>query len=68
MKSKEEKEYEERVKRRVQILKEQLENGNIHISEHLADDFEKSLLRVRLDKNGEPDLDTVDGRIRSMAL
>tara|TARA_R100000353_G_scaffold175981_2_gene148126 strand:+ start:44 stop:1723 length:1680 start_codon:yes stop_codon:yes gene_type:complete len=68
MKSKEEKEYEERVKRRVLILKEQLENGNIHISEHLADDFEKSLLRVRLDKNGEPDLDTVDGRIRSMAL
>jgi hypothetical protein len=68
MKSKEEKEYEERVKRRVLILKEQLENGNIHISEHLADDFEESLLRVRLDKNGEPDLDTVDGRIRSMAL
>ncbi|CAM1370594.1 conserved hypothetical protein [Tenacibaculum litopenaei] len=68
MKSIEEKEYEERVKRRVLILKEQLENGNIHISEHLADDFEKSLLKVRLDKNGEPDLDTVDGRIRSMAL
>ncbi|WP_417887974.1 hypothetical protein [Zunongwangia sp.] len=68
MKSKEEKEYEERVKRRVLILKEQLENGNIHISEHLADDFEKSLLKVRLDENGEPDLDTVDGRIRSMAL
>lgn len=68
MKSKEEKEYEERVKRRVLILKEQLDNGNIHISEHLADDFEKSLLKVRLDENGEPDLDTVDGRIRSMAL
>jgi hypothetical protein len=68
MKSKEEKEYEERVKQRVLILKEQLEKGNIHISEHLADDFEKSLLRIRLDKNGEPDLDTVDGRIRSMAL
>ena len=68
MKSKEEKEYEERVKRRVLILKEQIEKGRIHISEHLRDDFEKSLLRVRLDKNGEPDLETVDGRIRSMAL
>lgn len=68
MKSKEEKEYEERVKRRVLILKEQIEKGRIHISEHLRDDFEKSLLKVRLDKNGEPDLETVDGRIRSMAL
>ena len=68
MKSKEEKEYEERVKRRVLILKEQIEKGRIHISEHLRDGFEKSLLRVRLDKNGEPDLETVDGRIRSMAL
>ncbi len=68
MKSKEEKEYEERVKQRVLILKEQLEKGNIHISEHIANDFEKSLLRIRFDENGEPDLDTVDGRIRSMAL
>jgi hypothetical protein len=68
MKSNEEKEYEERVKRRVLILKEQIEKGNIHISEHLRDNFEKSLLNVRLDKNGEPDLETVDGRIRSMAL
>jgi len=68
MKSNEEKEYEERVKRRVLILKEQIEKGKIHISEHLRDDFEKSLLKVRLDKKGEPDLETVDGRIRSMAL
>lgn len=68
MKSKEEQEYEERVKRRVLILMEQLKKGNFHISAHLAADFENSILKVRLDKNGEPDLETVDGRIRSMAL
>ena len=68
MKSDEEKEYEERVKRRVLILKQQIEKGKIKVSEHLRDEFEKSLLRIRLDENGEPDLESVDGRIRSMAL
>ncbi len=68
MKSKEEKEYEERVKRRVLILRDKLKEGKIHIAEHLKDKVEASLQRARFDENGEPDLDTIDGFIRSMAL
>ncbi|PHQ29085.1 hypothetical protein [Leeuwenhoekiella nanhaiensis] len=68
MKSKEEKEYEERVKRRVLILRDKLKEGKIHIAEHLREKVEASLLKARFDKNGEPDLDTIDGFVRSMAL
>ncbi len=68
MKSKEEKEYEERVKRRVLILRDKLKEGKIHIAEHLRDKVEASLLNARFDENGEPDLDTLDGFVRSMAL
>jgi hypothetical protein len=68
MKSTEDKEYEERVKQRVLILKELISSGQISISEDLKDQVESSLLNVRLDQNGEPILDTVDSFVRSMAL
>lgn len=68
MKSKEENEYEERVKRRVLILKDHIESGKIQFAESLREELEESFSRARYDKNGEPELSTIDGRIRSIAL
>ncbi|QNS41710.1 hypothetical protein H0S70_01570 [Chryseobacterium manosquense] len=68
MKSKEQIDYEERVKRRVLILKDLLEEGKITVAEHLAKGLQESLSKVKFDENGEPDVETIDGRIRSMAL
>ncbi len=68
MKSKEEKEYEERVKRRVLILRDLLEKGKIKFPESMRDGLEESFSKARFDENGEPDLSTIDGRIRSIAL
>ncbi|SIQ98398.1 hypothetical protein SAMN05880574_1447 [Chryseobacterium sp. RU37D] len=68
MKSREEREYEERVKRRVLILRDLIQEGKINFAEHLRESFEESLSNARYDENGEPDLSTIDGRIRSMAL
>ncbi len=64
----EQKEYEKRVKRRVLILRDQIKAGKIKFSESMRGTIEKSLLNARFDKNGEPDLSTIDGTIRSMAL
>ncbi|MFL0101994.1 hypothetical protein [Tenacibaculum maritimum] len=71
MKSKEEKEYEKRVKARVLILKEYLEKGDKKINIVNNEDtvnFEESFRKIRFDSKGEPILETVDGRIRSLAL
>lgn len=68
MKSQEELDYEEREKRRVLILKELLEQGKINVAEGMRGELQESLKRARFDENGEPDLSTIDGRIRSMAL
>ena len=68
MKSKEEKEYEERVKRRVLILRDQLKAGKIQIAEGLKGKVEASFMKACFDENGEPDLNTIDPFIRSMAL
>ncbi|MFG1496859.1 hypothetical protein ABMA57_09510 [Saccharospirillum sp. HFRX-1] len=65
-KSIEEVEYEQRLRRRLKILQEQFKEGKIRIAEGL--DVEKSLLAVRTGPDGEVDLDTVDGLVRSMAL
>tara|TARA_R110000868_G_scaffold369897_1_gene633373 strand:- start:526 stop:2214 length:1689 start_codon:yes stop_codon:yes gene_type:complete len=71
MKSEEEKEYEKRVKARVLILKEYLEKGDKKINivnKEDAVNFEESFRKIRFDSKGEPILETVDGRIRSLAL
>jgi len=65
-KSQEERDYEERLRRRLRVLQEQLKDGKVHIAEGL--EVEKSLLAVRQGPDGEVDLDTVDGLVRSMAL
>ncbi|MGE6099145.1 hypothetical protein ACLH0B_07845 [Aeromonas salmonicida] len=58
--------YEQRLRRRLKVLQEQFKAGKIRIAEGL--DVEKSLLAVRIGPDGEIDLDTVDGLVRSMAL
>lgn len=67
-KSKEQIEYEERLHNRLEILKKQFEDGEIHIAKHLAEDMRKSLEAVRADPDGKIDINTVDGRVRSLAL
>ena len=59
-------EYEKRLRRRLKILQEQLEAGKIRFAKDLQ--IEKSLMDVRIGSDGEIDLDTVDGAVRSMAL
>lgn len=66
MKTEEQKEYEERVKYRVKILQKLLKEGRMKIP--YDSQIEKSLSACRFDSNGEPDLSTIDGFVRSMAL
>lgn len=62
----EQKAYEARLQRRLQILKKQFEAGKIRIAEGLQ--VIDSLKRVRSTVDGTIDLSTVDGLVRSMAL
>jgi len=66
VKTEEQHEYEKRLRRRLKILQEQFKAGKIRIAEGL--NVEESLLAVRVGPDGEVDLDTVDGIVRSMAL
>ena len=65
-KTTEETEYEVELRRRLKILQEQFEAGKMRINEGLG--VEKSLLAVKQGPDGEVDLSTVDGLVRSMAL
>jgi hypothetical protein len=65
-KSKDTLEYEDRLRKRLQLLKEQLEAGKVKIAEGLQ--VADSLKAVRYGPDGEIDLDTVDSLVRSMAL
>lgn len=68
MKSEDEKAYEERVKKRVLLLQDKLKSKTIFLTEEQQEVFSESFNNVRFDRNGAPILETVDGRIRSMAL
>lgn len=59
-------EYEQRLRRRLKILQQQFEAGKVKVAAGLG--IEKSLMAVRTGADGEIDLDTVDGVVRSMAL
>ena len=59
---------EAELRRRLKLLKQHLGDGKIVISEHLRDGFPASFGTVRYGSDGEIDLSTVDGRVRSMAL
>lgn len=56
----------EELHRRVELLRKRLEEGKFKIAPHLVDDFETSLLKVKIASDGMVDPDTVDGRIRSI--
>lgn len=56
------------LRRRLQILKGKMEDGKIKIADHLAEGVSESFGRVRYGVDGEIDLSTVDGRVRSMAM
>lgn len=62
----EQKAYEERLRRRLKILRKTFEEGKIRIPNDLH--IEESLLAVRYGPDGEIDLGTVNGVVRSMAL
>ncbi len=64
--AKEQQEYEDRLQRRLQILKKQFDEGKIKIADGLQ--VIDSLEAVRYRPDGLVDLDTVDGLVRSMAL
>lgn len=59
-------EYDERLQRRLKILKKQFDEGKIKIAKGLQ--AIDSLKAVRYLPDGSVDLDTVDGLVRSMAL
>lgn len=56
----------EELHRRIELLQAKLNEGKFHIAAHLADDFKKSLLKVRIAADGLVDPTTVDSRIRSL--
>jgi hypothetical protein len=58
--------YESRLRRRLEILKTELEAGNVKIAEGLQ--VIESLRNVRYAPDGSIDLNTVDSLVRSMAL
>lgn len=61
-------EYESDLKARLDILRTKLNDGKINIAPHLIEGFKSSLANIQYSENGDIILDTVDGRIRSMAL
>lgn len=63
-KSQDELEYEVKLKERLKLLKEQLKAGKLKIAEGLQ--VAESLKAVRYGADGEIDLDTVDGFVRSI--
>ena len=66
-KTKEQRNYEDQLRYRIKILQKKFKEGKIGIVKGL-EDVEESLLAVRTGPDGEVDLDTVDGRVRSLAL
>lgn len=56
------------LRRRLKLLRDQLQQGRIKFAQHLADGVESSLLAVRTGPDGEVDLSTVDSRVRSLAM
>jgi hypothetical protein len=58
--------YEARLRERLKILRDQLEHGKVKFAPGLQ--VVESLKAVRYGLDGEVDLDTVDGLVRSLAL
>ncbi len=61
---KEQEAYEKRLRRRLEILKQQMEAGKIKFAPGLG--VKESLMAIKYGPDGEIDLNTVDGRVRSL--
>ena len=57
-----------RLRQRLEVLKQELQAGHVVFASHLAANMTESLEAVRYRPDGEIDLDTVDGRVRALAL
>lgn len=64
--SQEQKDYEERLRRRLTILQQQMQEGKVKIAEGLQ--VIESLKAVRAGPDGKIDLNTVDGHVRALSL
>ncbi len=60
-----EKEYEERLRKRLPVLKKYIEEGKVKLN---SLETIKSLEKIKYGLDGEIDLSTVDGSVRSLAL
>lgn len=60
--------YEDDLRERLEVLKEQLEAGKLHVAPHLLDGVRASLEAVKYGPDGKIDLASVDGRVRALAL
>lgn len=56
------------LRRRLALLRDKIEAGEVKFAPHLADDMSLSLEAVKYSHDGEIDLSTVDSRVRSLAL
>lgn len=56
------------LRRRLALLRDKIEAGEVKFAPHLADDMSLSLEAVKYSPDGEIDLSTVDSRVRSLAL
>lgn len=54
------------ITRRLQLLKEQLAKGKVHVALHLRDDFERRLASVQFASDGLFDETSLDGRVRNI--
>ena len=61
-------ERQSNLRERIAVLRDELQAGRVVFAPHLADNMTKSLEAVRYGPDGEIDLDTVDGRLRALAL
>ncbi|MCU8162761.1 hypothetical protein M2H13_16560 [Vibrio vulnificus] len=59
---------DQELRRRLSILQDQFKEGKIHLSEEVYDGMADSLSKVMVMPNGEVDLNTVDSRVRSLAM
>lgn len=61
-------EQQGRLRNRLIVLRNEIQAGRVVFAPHLAESIRKSLEAVRYGSDGEIDLDTVDSRVRAMAL
>jgi hypothetical protein len=61
-------EYEQRLRARLELLKDEMAAGRVVFAPEVAPNIGKSLSAVRYGRDGQIDLATVDGRVRALAL